>query len=208
MRTWLYSDQSQPSAARLDQSQPSALSPHESVRELFLLSMASVELRKSLEELLQRLDIDTICVEHPEVFTVEQMMPHLSHLSGMATKNLFLKDKKKKRLWLLSVRHDRELNLSEVSRRLGLGAGNLRLADEAVMLDALQVGQGCASALALFCDTDRSVTAVLDRDLTHGEHQRLYFHPMTNSASLGLRPDDLLRFLTETGHPPVILSFD
>ncbi|KAF4105361.1 prolyl-tRNA synthetase associated domain-containing protein 1 [Onychostoma macrolepis] len=170
--------------------------------------MASVELKQQLEELLKRLDIDTVCVDHPEVFTVEQMMPHLSHLSGALTKNLFLKDKKKKRLWLLSVRHDRELSLSDVSRRLGLGAGNLRLADEALMLQTLQVGQGCASALALFCDTQHSVTPVLDRDLTHGGHERLYFHPMTNSASLGLRPEDLLRFLTETGHQPVILSFD
>ncbi|XP_016358931.1 prolyl-tRNA synthetase associated domain-containing protein 1 isoform X2 [Sinocyclocheilus anshuiensis] len=170
--------------------------------------MASAELRNRLEELLKRLDIDTICVDHPEVFTVEEMMPHVAHLSGAVTKNLFLKDKKKKSLWLLSVRHDRQLNLSDVAKRLGLGSGNLRLADESLMLEKLKVGQGCATALALFCDTDRSVRMVLDRDLTHGGHQRVYFHPMTNSATMGLKPDDLLRFLQETGHEPVVLSFD
>uniref|UniRef100_A0A672PL04 PrdX deacylase domain-containing protein 1 n=1 Tax=Sinocyclocheilus grahami TaxID=75366 RepID=A0A672PL04_SINGR len=216
--------------------------------------MASAELRNRLEELLKRLNIDTICVDHPEVFTVEEMMPHVAHLSGAVTKNLFLKDKKKKSLWLLSVRHDRQLNLSDVAKRLGLGSGNLRLADESLMLEKLKVGQGCATALsvrhdrqlnlsdvakrlglgsgnlrladeslmleklkvgqgcatalALFCDTDRSVRMVLDRDLTHGGHQRVYFHPMTNSATMGLKPDDLLRFLQETGHEPVVLSFD
>ncbi|XP_026134864.1 prolyl-tRNA synthetase associated domain-containing protein 1 [Carassius auratus] len=170
--------------------------------------MASLELRTRLEELLKRLDIDTICVEHPEVFTVEEMMPHVAHLSGAVTKNLFLKDKKKKSLWLLSVRQDRQLNLSDVSKRLGLGAGNLRLADESVMLEKLKVGQGCASALALFCDTQHSVRIVLDHHLIHGGHLRVYFHPMTNTATMGLRPDDLLRFLKETGHEPLVLSLD
>ncbi|KAK2896281.1 hypothetical protein QQF64_006337 [Cirrhinus molitorella] len=168
--------------------------------------MASVELRKELEDLLKRLDIDTICIDHPEVFTVEEMMPHLAHVSGIVAKNLFLKDKKKKSLWLLSARHDRQINLNDVAKRLGLGT--LRLADESVMLEKLKVGQGCATALALFCDTEQSVKMVLDRDLTHGGHQRVYFHPMTNSASMGLKPDDLLRFLKETGHEPVIVDFD
>ncbi|XP_051772039.1 prolyl-tRNA synthetase associated domain-containing protein 1 [Ctenopharyngodon idella] len=169
--------------------------------------MAS-DLRKQLEEFLKRLNIDTICIDHPEVFTVEEMMPHVAHLSGAVTKNLFLKDKKKKSLWLLSVRHDRQLDLSDVSKRLGLGGGNLRLADEALLLEKLQVRQGCVTALALFCDTDQSVKVVLDRDLTHGGHERVYFHPMTNSATMGLKPDDLLRFLKETKHEPVVLSFD
>lgn len=45
----------------------------------------------------------------PQVFTVEEMMPHLQDVSGVVTKNLFLKDKKKKGLWLVSVRHDRQV---------------------------------------------------------------------------------------------------
>ncbi|XP_065106885.1 prolyl-tRNA synthetase associated domain-containing protein 1 [Paramisgurnus dabryanus] len=174
----------------------------------YVFIMASVELRKLLEEFLDRLGIETICVDHPEVFTVDEMMPHVAHLSGMVTKNLFLKDKKKKSLWLLSARHDRELNLGDVAKRLGLGSGNLRLAEESLMLEKLKVGRGCATALSLFCDEDQSVKMVLDRDLTSGGHERVYFHPMTNSATMGLKPDDLVRFLKETNHEPIILNFD
>lgn len=36
-------------------------------------------------------------------------MPHLQDVSGVVAKNLFLKDKKKKGLWLVSVRHDRQV---------------------------------------------------------------------------------------------------
>lgn len=47
-----------------------------------------------------------------QVFTVEEMMPHLQEVSGAVTKNLFLKDKKKKSLWLVSTRHDRQVYFS------------------------------------------------------------------------------------------------
>uniref|UniRef100_A0A8C7XNE7 PrdX deacylase domain-containing protein 1 n=1 Tax=Oryzias sinensis TaxID=183150 RepID=A0A8C7XNE7_9TELE len=144
----------------------------------------------------------------PQVFTVEEMMPHLQDVSGAVTKNLFLKDKKKKGLWLVSARHDHQVNLNELAKKLGVGSGNLRFADEAAMLEKLKVGQGCATALALLFDKDQSVKFVLDRDLVEGGHERIYFHPMTNSATMGLRPDDLVRFLKETGHEPILESFE
>lgn len=71
-----------------------------------------------------------------------------------------------------------------------------------------QVGQGCATALALLFDKEQTVKFVLDRDLVEGGHERIYFHPMTNSATMGLRPDDLLRFLKETEHEPILESFE
>ncbi|KAG9259879.1 prolyl-tRNA synthetase associated domain-containing protein 1 [Astyanax mexicanus] len=170
--------------------------------------MGSAELRAELESLLKSLSIEWVCVDHPEVFTVEEMMPHVEHLSGAVTKNLFLKDKKKKGLWLVSVRHDRQVNLNDLAKKLGVGSGNLRFADEAAMMEKLKVGQGCATALALFCDKDQSVKFIMDSDLANGGHERVYFHPMTNAATMGLKPDDLMKFLKETGHEPVLHSFE
>ncbi|XP_048864435.1 prolyl-tRNA synthetase associated domain-containing protein 1 [Brienomyrus brachyistius] len=170
--------------------------------------MGSPGLRSELEEYLKQLNIETVCVDHPEVFTVEEMMPHVQHLKGAVTKNLFLKDKKKKGLWLVSTRHDRQLNLNDLAKKLGVGSGNLRFAEESVMLEKLKVAQGCATALALFCDQDKSVKCVLDSDLVTGGHERVYFHPMTNAATMGLTPEDLLKFLRETGHDPILQSFD
>ncbi|XP_058134576.1 uncharacterized protein [Dasypus novemcinctus] len=44
--------------------------------------MSQAELRAALEERLRALAIRTEVVEHPEVFTVEEMMPHIQHLKG------------------------------------------------------------------------------------------------------------------------------
>ncbi|XP_054654826.1 prolyl-tRNA synthetase associated domain-containing protein 1 isoform X1 [Dunckerocampus dactyliophorus] len=168
----------------------------------------SGELREELEKRLEALNIRTSCMDHPPVFTVEEMMPHLQDVDGVVTKNLFLKDKKKKRLWLVSARHDCQVNLNDLAKKLGVGSGNLRFADEALMLEKLKVGQGCATALAVLFDKDQSVTLVLDRDLLEGGHHMVYFHPMTNAATMGLRPDDLLRFLKDAGHEPVLENFE
>ncbi|KAL8185109.1 UNVERIFIED_CONTAM: Prolyl-tRNA synthetase associated domain-containing protein 1 [Gekko kuhli] len=164
-------------------------------------------LREVLDQHLRDLGIETFCVEHPEVFTVEEMMPHVQHLKGAVSKNLFLKDKKKKGLWLVTVLHDRQINLNDLAKKLGAGSGNLRFADEATLLDKLKVSQGCVTPLALFCDQG-DVKFVLDAAFLEGGHERLYFHPMTNAATMGIHPDDFLKFLKSTGHEPMLVHFD
>ncbi|GAB1295878.1 Prolyl-tRNA synthetase associated domain-containing protein 1 [Apodemus speciosus] len=169
--------------------------------------MAGSALRAALEQRLGALAIPTEVVEHPEVFTVEEMMPHIQHLKGAHSKNLFLKDKKKKNYWLVTVLHDRQINLNDLGKRLGVGSGNLRFADETAMLEKLKVGQGCATPLSLFCD-DGDVKFVLDSAFLEGGHEKVYFHPMTNAATMGLSPEDFLQFVKATGHDPIILNFD
>lgn len=64
--------------------------------------MSSAKIGK--EELLSKLaewNIETETVEHPQVFTVEQALPHLENTEGKFAKNLFLKDKKKETLSFL-----------------------------------------------------------------------------------------------------------
>ena len=119
-----------------------------------------------------------------QVFTVEEMMPHLQEVSGVVSKNLFLKDKKKKGLWLVSARHDRQVslhpapplspwapasspwsspvppqvNLNELAKKLGVGSGNLRFADEAAMLEKLKVRcrhNVSVSSIFIYGDTEK-----------------------------------------------------
>ncbi|XP_014821883.1 PREDICTED: prolyl-tRNA synthetase associated domain-containing protein 1-like [Calidris pugnax] len=168
---------------------------------------APPELREALEQRLRDLGIAAVTAEHPQVFTVEEMMPHVQHMKGGHSKNLFLKDKKKKGFWLVTVLHNRQVNLNDLAKKLGVGSGNLRFADENAMLEKLKVGQGCATPLALFCDQG-DVRFVLDAGFLEGGHEKVYFHPMTNSATMGLSPDDFLKFVRSTGHDPIIIHFD
>ena len=56
-----------------------------------------------------------------QVFTVEEMMAHLNgKVTGGIAKNLFLRDKKKKGLWLFSARHDLDVKLNDLSKKVGI----------------------------------------------------------------------------------------
>uniref|UniRef100_A0A671EQQ3 PrdX deacylase domain-containing protein 1 n=1 Tax=Rhinolophus ferrumequinum TaxID=59479 RepID=A0A671EQQ3_RHIFE len=142
----------------------------------------------------------------PEVVTVEEMMPHIQHLKGAHSKNLFLKDKKKKGYWLVTVLYDRQINLND-AKQLGAGSGNLRFADETAMLEKLKVGQGCATPSTRFCD-DGDVKFVPDSAVLQGGYEKVYFHPMSSAATMGLSPEDFLTFVKKTEHDPIILNFD
>ncbi|XP_041459886.1 putative prolyl-tRNA synthetase associated domain-containing protein 1 [Lytechinus variegatus] len=161
--------------------------------------------REELIALFDRLGIAHETTEHPEVFTVEAMMPHIQHLTGAFCKNLFLKDKKKK-LYLLTAHHDRPIQLNAVSKKVG-ASGGLRLADESILKEKLGVTQGCVTPYAIFNDTAGDVKFILDSDVVNGGHEKLFGHPMVNTASTAISPADLMKFAKEMGHEPILLDF-
>ena len=59
------------------------------------------------------------------------------------------------------------------------------------------------TAFAVVNDREGRVTMILDAALM--AHERVNFHPLVNTMTTGLSREDLVRFLTATGHPPRIL---
>lgn len=161
--------------------------------------------REELEDYLKSLSIDTVTVEHPEVFTVEAMMPYIKDLKGAVSKNLFLKDKKKKGLWLLTARHEVTVNLNDLAKQVS-APGGFRFADESLLKEFLGVSQGCVTPFAVFNDKENKVKLLVDSNFIDGGHERIYGHPMVNSATIGVSPDDLMKFWRETGHEPILVK--
>jgi len=141
-------------------------------------------------------------VDHPEVFTVEAMMPYLNKVEGAICKNLFLKDKKKN-LYLLAAAHDKEVKLNDVAK--SVGAKELRFGDESVMNEKLGVTQGCVTAFALVNDSPATVKFIVDKALVDGSHAFVNFHPMVNTATTCVSTKDFNKFLKLTGH--TVLQF-
>ena len=74
----------------------------------------------------------------------------LQDVPGLVVKNLFVKDKKRKELWLVTTRHDLNFKLNMLAKKLGVK--DFRMADESVMIELLGVAQGCATPMALLND--------------------------------------------------------
>ena len=74
------------------------------------------------------------------------------------------------------------------------------------MFDILGVKQGCVTAYSLLNDKDKKVKLILDSEAFNTQHPFINFHPMTNSATLGISPNDLKKFFQSTGHEPVLIN--
>merc|ERR1712083_33271 len=140
-------------------------------------------------------------VEHPEVFTVEAMMPYLKNVQGAICKNLFLKDKKKN-LYLLAAVHDKEVKLNDVAKKVG--AKELRFADESHARVTRGVS-GLCNCLSLANDKNKAVRFIVDSALLDGSHTSVNFHPMVNTATTQISTEDFKKFLSLTGH--TVLKF-
>ena len=147
-------------------------------------------------ELLAELGIAHRTWTHAPVFTVDEAKAERGDLEGAHIKNLFLRNKKG-RMWLVTCLEDRRLDL----RRLGsaLGAGRLSFASVERLSKHLGVIPGAVTPLAVVNDTQGLVELVLDKAIFG--HPLVNVHPILNSMTTALHPEDLLRYAEHTGHP-------
>ena len=141
-------------------------------------------------------------VEHPPVMTVDASKRLVPKLPGAKTKNLFLRDKKGARHFLVTVPHDLEVDLDALGDRLD--ARKVGFASAERMLKHLGITPGSVSLLALVNDTAQAVEFVIDRRLWDAE--AVHAHPLVNTATLSIPHDELARFLQATGHTPRIID--
>lgn len=125
-------------------------------------------------------------------------------MAGTFTKNLLLKDKKG-RHFLLCVHEDRQLALKTLHKRLG-ARGQLAFASGKSVMEYLGVAPGALTPLGLINDAAVAVTAVIDSQLM--DAAQVNFHPLVNTRSTGVHPDDLVRFIRSCGREPLIIDFD
>ena len=151
---------------------------------------------------LDELGIATSTVPYPAHRTVEEGRALRGSMSGTFTKNLLLKDKKK-RLFLIVAEEDRDIDLKTFNARIG-AKGHLSFASAELMREVLGVDPGTATPFGLINDLAAQVTPVIDAALMSAA--QVNFHPLVHTASTGIRPEDLLIFVRACGHEPLIVE--
>jgi len=157
--------------------------------------------RDELFARLAELGIETTTHEHPPLHTVEESRALRGAIAGAHTKNLFLKDKKGA-LWLISTLEDTPVDLKTLHRQLG--SARLSFGKPELMREVLGVEPGSVTPLALINQSAQQVQFVIDSRLL--EHETLNFHPLVNTATTSIAPDDFLKFVHACGHKPLRLD--
>jgi Ala-tRNA(Pro) deacylase len=140
--------------------------------------------------------------EHPAVMTVEESERLVPKLPGAKTKNLFLRDRKGQRHFLVTVPHDVPVDLGALGDALGVG--RLSFASPERLLKHLGLTPGAVSLLGLVNDDAGAVEFVVDRSLWSAD--AVQAHPLVNTATMVVAHADLERFLAATGHAPRVID--
>lgn len=165
---------------------------------------AATEEKQRLLARLQDLGIEAPIVPYPEHTTVAEGKRLRGDLAGTFTKNLLLKDKRG-RLFFLTAFEDTAIDLKTLHTRIG-GRGRLGMASADVMHEVLHVTPGTATPLSLMNDTDQLVTLVIDKALDSAT--QLNFHPMVQTESIGLTPDQFATFVTSCAREPLVVALE
>ena len=156
---------------------------------------------EDLRQCLDDLGIKVQTVDHEPVFTVEEAKAHRGTLEGAHTKNLFLRDKKK-RMWLIVCRENRRVDLKKLPTTLG--SGRLSFGSAQRLMENLGVIPGAVTPFAVINDHDHNVQVAVERSLL--DEAPWNFHPLDNARTTSIQPQDMLRFLIEQEHDPKLVD--
>jgi Ala-tRNA(Pro) deacylase len=145
---------------------------------------------------LQELGIAVTRHEHPPVATVDEAEKHWAHIEATHCKNLFLRNQKGTRYYLVIVTHSKRMDLRALADQIGDGKLSFASADR--LMTRLGLTPGSVSPFGLIHDAGHGVRVVLDRDLKAAE--RVSFHPNINTVTLTLTFADFEKFLGACGN--------
>ena len=142
-------------------------------------------------QLLSELDIEYELYEHPPVPTVEDALPYWDNIEATHCKNLFFRNHKGNRHYLVILKHDRKLNIKDLEQRLR--QGKISFASPHRMERYLGLSGGSVSVFGLINDKENHVHLFLDDGLRSAE--KISFHPNENNSTVVITGQSFIKFL-------------
>lgn len=134
--------------------------------------------------------------EHPEAPTISIAKEHWRKDGSKHCKNLFFRNHKGNRHYLVVLDCEQDLDIHDLEKRLH--QGKLSFASPQRMEKYLGITPGSVSPFGLINDTDNHVHLFLDKNLEN--YDLLSFHPNDNHATVVISKEQFARYLQEVGN--------
>ncbi|MDR1673777.1 MAG: prolyl-tRNA synthetase associated domain-containing protein [Bacteroidales bacterium] len=147
-------------------------------------------------ETLKQLSIPFDYYEHPPTPTIEEARKYWKDADAAYCKNLFFRNHKGDRHYLVVLECSAVLDVHDLEKRLR--QGKISFASERRMEKYLKLKAGSVSPFGLLHDADRHVRVFFDHHLLQA--RKIAFHPNDNRVSLVLPAADFWRYMDWTGN--------
>ena len=153
-------------------------------------------MNKEIFEKLAELEIEYEKIEHPVMFTMEEIAEYGLNSHGHIPKNLVLRDVKGTRNMLVLVHGDKRADLRLI--RDEIDSTKLSFASDERLDKYLKVEKGSVSPFGVIYDTEKELEIYFDSDLK--KEKIVGCHPNDNTATLFLKFEDLVKYVKSCGH--------
>lgn len=152
--------------------------------------------KEEVKAKLTEMGIKFDSTEHGPVYTIDEM----KQIEGMkiedVCKNLFLRDEKGKRHFLVVLDEAKSADLKAI--RAQIGSSRLSFASEERLMEHLGLVKGAVTPLGLLNDCAAGVEVLVDSDLRG--RSRLGVHPCDNTETLWLSAGDIEKIIQSRGN--------
>ncbi len=154
-------------------------------------------------DLLEKLEISYLRVDHEVAATVEDCHNIDKILGIHICKNLFLCNAQKTDFYLLMMPRDKKFKTKELSSQIH--SARLSFAGAEYMEEFLDITPGSVSVMGLMNDHEKRVRLLIDKDVLADEY--VGCHPCVNTSSLKIKTKDILdKFLPYVEHDYTVVE--
>ncbi|WP_432667047.1 prolyl-tRNA synthetase associated domain-containing protein [Wukongibacter baidiensis] len=162
-----------------------------------------MEKSKKVYEVLDKLNIQYKLHSHPAVYTSDEAEKYVDDsMEGARCKNLFLRNHKGDKHFIVIIDHSKMVDLKALAK--DLEENRIGFASEKRLNKYLGLLPGSVSPFGLINDENKEVIVVIDEDLRNEE--KINFHPNINTETLTVLFKDFERFLDWVGNTRVYLK--
>lgn len=147
---------------------------------------------KSLDDL----GIKYKLIKHPPAITTEDADKYIEGHSGVRTKTLFLRNRKKKKFYLIIMDDNKKVNIKKLEAILedkGLG-----FCSDDLLMKKLGLEPGIVSIFGLINNREKDVKVIIDEEIINEEI--FTFHPNVNIMTIFINKDDMLSYIEKQGY--------
>ena len=134
--------------------------------------------------------------EHRPVCTVKDMIEVGMDQHGTLGKNLFVRDQKGERHFLIILPGPKPADLNKISQQLG--SSKLSFASDERLMKYLKTQKGGVSPFAILNDETKEVEVVIDQEMVG--KPAVAFHPNDNTCTLFVAFDDMITMIKDHGN--------
>ncbi len=145
---------------------------------------------------LDKLGISYRVFHHPPIPTIEEGLKHWKNIDATHCKNLFFRNHKGNRHYLVILDHRMDMAIHDLEKKLK--QGKLSFASEKRLKKHLGLSPGSVTPFGLINDLENHVYVFLDENLMRSD--RISFHPNINTATVDLSYEDFVKYLDWTGN--------